>query len=267
MKVLIFVLLVSVTITGRGLASDRVTCESSSTLEALFRQERVVGTLVVYDGDAGLCVCWNADRAQEQLYPASTFKLFHALIGLDKGVVRSVDDVFYHYQGEKVFLESWKKDASLRSAIRDSQVPAFRELARRIGPERMKEGLISLDYGNKEIGTNLDSFWLAGPLKISAMEQARLLYELARKRLPLSKSDQDAVIETALKDRGEGWALYGKTGWATDNVSTPVGWFVGWLEKEDGLYSFAFNMDLEDSKRLPDRERLVQAALKELGIL
>jgi beta-lactamase class D len=41
-----------------------------------------------------------------------------------------------------------------------------------------------MDYGNTEIGTAVDTFWLPGPLKISAVEQTRFLAKLAQDALP-----------------------------------------------------------------------------------
>ena len=38
---------------------------------------------------------------------ASTFKIYNSLIGLHTGAVKDVDEVFYKYNGEKVFLKSW----------------------------------------------------------------------------------------------------------------------------------------------------------------
>lgn len=44
----------------------------------------------------------------------------------------------------------------LRDAIKVSNVPVYRELARRIGLKRMSENLALLNYGNKNIGVVVD---------------------------------------------------------------------------------------------------------------
>ena len=64
-----------------------------------------------------------------------------------------------------MYLESWKADASLRSAIKLSQVPAYKELARRIGAERMQANIKKLHYGNESMGNKIDSFCWKGRLK------------------------------------------------------------------------------------------------------
>ena len=108
---------------------------NTSRLDDVFARHGVNGTLVIYDVQKNGYWLHNAGRAAERFYPASTFKIFNSLIGLSEGVVKDADEVFYRYSGEPVYLESWKADASLRSAIKLSQVPAYKELARRIGTE------------------------------------------------------------------------------------------------------------------------------------
>ena len=44
----------------------------------------------------------------------------------------------------------------------------------------MKEEINKLNFGNKNIGEEIEQFWLKGPLKISAVEQCKLLTKLAK---------------------------------------------------------------------------------------
>ena len=50
-----------------------------------------------------------------------------------------------------------------------SHLPVYQQLAQKIGTVKMQENLSKIDYGNKNIGKNLTTFWLRGPLKISAI--------------------------------------------------------------------------------------------------
>ena len=160
-----------------------------------------------------------------------------------------------------------KADASLRSAIKLSQVPAYKELARRIGTERMQANIKKLHYGNESIGSKIDSFWLEGPLKISALEQVKLLTKLAQGKLPYPPAAQKEVCDITVLKRTDAYTLHGKTGWATDNIAVPVGWFVGWVEAKDNLYVFALNMDVPDAKDLPLREKIALECLTTLKVL
>ena len=104
---------------------------NTSRLDDIFARHGVNGTLVIYDVQKNGYWLHNAGRAAERFYPASTFKIFNSLIGLSEGVIKDADEVFYRYSGEPVYLESWKADASLRSAIKLSQgnlVISYRQL-------------------------------------------------------------------------------------------------------------------------------------------
>lgn len=236
-------------------------------LDDVFARHGVNGTLVIYDVQKNGYWLHNAGRAAERFYPASTFKIFNSLIGLSEGIVKDADEVFYRYGGEPVYFESWKADASLRSAIKLSQVPTYKELARRIGTERMQANIKKLHYGNESIGSKIDSFWLEGPLKISALEQVKLLTALARGQLPYPQKAQQQVCDITVLKQTDACTLHGKTGWAADNIKTPVGWFVGWAETKDNLYVFAMNMDLTDAADLPLRESITLECLRTLKLL
>lgn len=239
----------------------------SKKIEEIFEKNKLQGTLVVYDVENNSFIGYNKTRAEEQFYPASTFKIYNTLIGLHTGVIKNVDEIFYRYKGEKVFLKSWAQDSSLRYAIKVSQVPAYQLLARKIGTKQMQEEINRLNFGNKNIGEEIDQFWLKGPLKISAIEQSKLLAELAKNELPYSVDIQKQVQEITILEETKNWTLHGKTGWATSNIKIPIGWFVGWIEKKDKIYSFAINLDMKDNKDLPKREEIAKESLKVLNII
>lgn len=237
----------------------------SPEVARLFDQAGVKGTFVLYDPQRDQQVGHDHARAQQRYVPASTFKLANSLIGLSTGAVSGVDDVL-PYGGKPQPIKAWEQDMGLRDAIRVSNVPVYQELARRIGLPRMTEAVGKLDYGNGEVGQVVDNFWLRGPLKISALEQTRFVTRLAKGQLPVSAQAQASVREIARLEQGPGWTLYGKTGWATREVPQ-VGWWVGWVEKEGRVYTFALNIDMAGENDLPKRVELGKAALKQLGIM
>ncbi|MGL5933124.1 MAG: class D beta-lactamase [Cetobacterium sp.] len=236
-------------------------------IENIFKKNNVKGTFVLYNPEDQSFIGYNEKRATEGFYPASTFKIYNSLIALDAKVVQNVDEIFYKYNGEKVFLKSWAQDSNLRYAIKVSQVPAYKLLAKKIGMKKMQEEIDRLDFGNKKLGTEIDQFWLRGPLKISAIEQSKILAKLAKKELPYSDNIQQQVKDITLLENNQNWILYGKTGWATSNIDIPVGWFVGWIEKDNSIYSFAINLEMKDSKELPKREEIAKESLRVLGML
>ena len=239
--------------------------EENPEVGQLFKSAGVTGTFVLYDRHAGRLIGHNQTRSKVRFIPASTFKIPNSLIGLTTGAVKSVDDVL-PYGGKPQPFDTWEKDMGLREAIPLSNVPIYKELARRIGLERMREYVSKLGYGNEYIGETVDTFWLKGPLKISAVEQVRFLARLAEDKLPVPEDVQQSVREIVLLEQGENWQLYGKTGW--QNAPGPgVGWWVGWVLKDDRVYSFALNIDIQQESDAAKRIELGKASLKALGVL
>ena len=240
--------------------------EESPEVDELFNNAAVNGTFVLYDVTAQKYVGHNEARSGVRFLPASTFKIPNSLIGLSVGAVRSVDEVLPYKGPSQPFIKAWAKDMGLREAISLSNVPIYQELARRIGLDRMRENIVRMDYGNKEVGTSVDSFWLSGPLKISAVEQALFLAKLAQGTLPFPPEAQKSVREITLLEQGDDWKLYGKTGWQ-NAPGQGVGWWVGWVEKDGHIYAYALNIDILNETNKNKRVKLGKSSLKALGIM
>ncbi len=239
--------------------------KDSPEVERLFSDAGVEGTFVLYDVAEDTYVGVDRKRAETRFIPASTFKVPHTLIGLAEGAVTDVDQVL-PYGGEPQPYSSWERDMSLRDALPISNVPVYKGLARRITLERMAENIALMGYGNQDIGSVVDRFWLVGPLTISAIEQSVFLAELAQNELPYPADLQEQVHDITLVEQGEDWALHAKTGW-TDAPDPEIGWWVGWVVKEGNIYSFALNIDIVDDSGGKKRVPLGRESLEALGVL
>lgn len=239
--------------------------QESEAVAQLFRKAGVRGTFVVYDAAQDRFRGHNLKRARQRFIPASTFKIPNSLIGLSTGAVSSADEVL-PYGGKPQMFDIWEQDMGLRDAIRISNVPIYQELARRIGLKRMREGVEKLGFGNHDIGDSVDTFWLEGPLKISALEQCLFLVRLAAGQLPIDQSVQQTVRDMVQIESGEDWHLYGKTGWAT-SPDPDVGWWVGWVQGPGGVHAFALNIDMLADEDRGKRVELGKNSLRVLGIL
>lgn len=236
-----------------------------SDIETLFVDADVRGTFVVYDVSEGAIIGFDRNRAETRFIPASTFKVPHTLIGLAENAVEDVDEVL-PYGGKEQPFSSWEKDMSLRNALPISNVPVYQGLARRITVDRMANNLALLEYGNSEVGTVVDKFWLEGPLTISAVEQTVFLAALAQNKLPYTTKIQEQVREITRLENGDNWALHGKTGW-TNTPDPDIGWWVGWVVKQGKVYSFALNIDILEPSDAKKRVELGRKSLTALGIL
>ena len=232
----------------------------------LFAKNGVKGTFVLLDPATDTLHVSNAARAKERFTPASTFKIPNSAIGLHVGAVKDIDEVL-PFGGGPQFLKVWEQDMNLRDAIKHSNVPVYRELARRIGLERMRENVRALGYGNMEIGTVVDRFWLDGPLAISAIEQVEFLDRLLSGKLPLNPEAARAVQEVTALENTDSYALHGKTGWYWPKEGQQIGWWVGWVERDGKHYPFALNLDINKEEDAAKRIPIARECLKLIGEL
>jgi beta-lactamase class D len=210
------------------------------------------GAFVLYDSQANRFIRYNPQHCEERYLPASTFKILNSLIGLETGVIPDENYVI-HWDGTKYPIETWNQDHSMKTAIQNSVVWYYQELARRVGADKMKYWVEKANYGNYDISGNLDSFWLDGSLRISANEQIDFLQRLYTGQLPFSAHNIAIVKNLIIQKTTANYQLSGKTG-STQRVATHIGWFVGYVEKGGNVYYFATNIESDNQDGLANGE-------------
>lgn len=231
-------------------------------------------TAVVTDGATGRTLRYRPERAGERFVPASTFKVANTVIALETGVA-SGPEFALPWDSLRVprtgfFPEAWARDQTLRSAFRHSVYWFYQEVARRIGPARMRSWLQRFDYGNRSMDGGIDRFWLEGGLRISPEEQVRFLRRLVDGELGVGPGTLAALRDIALLQEGDGWRLYGKTGTSEVTATRENGWIVGWAEGPAGASFFTINMEGEGVwEEWPPQRRHVLAVrvLRATGML
>ncbi len=258
--------------------------ERSSPSTPSVRELRHPGCFLVYDMNTRRTRVWEAQACDLRTSPASTFKIPHALIGLETGVIPSAEAV-RPWDEEKHSSAPWgHADQTLTTAIRDSVVWYFQEVAAELGENRMLDYLERFDYGNKQVGGYLTTFWLDGTLAISGHEQMDFLRRFWLGKLPVAKRHVDAVREiltqpiTALRPRvGEpgdfdrAWGTTAKTAFktgATVHGAGHVTWLVGRVQ--DGENDVVFVSRVTGEGPPSARSSAVEGALQsllDLGLL
>ncbi|MCB0815127.1 MAG: class D beta-lactamase, partial [Flavobacteriales bacterium] len=163
------------------------------------------------------------------------------------------------------------RDLTLRESIVHSAYWYHREVARRAGAATLKHWLDTVGYGNADTTGGFDRTWVAGALRITPREQVHFLERLVRNELPFSQRSMDIVKDITLQEDTLGYRLHGKTGWAMGSEGS-TGWFVGWVEKDDGSGPYVFanrclTPDTLSETFGPARRAISVAVLKELGVL
>jgi beta-lactamase class D len=237
-----------------------------SELEKYF--EGYNAAFVLYDSNNDQYTRFNPERCAERFLPASTFKIMNSLVGLETGVIPDENYVI-QWDGTQYNITSWNQDHTLKTAIQNSVVWYYQELARRVGEEKMQSYVASANYGNENISGQIDTFWLDGELRISANEQVDFLRRLYQDELPFSARSTDIVKEILILEKTDSYQLNGKTG-SAQRVLPHQGWFVGYLETSENVYFFATNFESVDPDGIANGEiakRISRSILQELGLL
>ncbi len=234
-------------------------------LLSVFGKAGAKGTFALYDFAQDRLITVHHKRAETPYIPASTFKIVNTIIALETGAVSDVDEIVT-VDPASIRNPGWKEPMGLRGGFPASNVPVYQEVAKRVGLEAYAQWLKRLDYGNHSVGDEVTTFWLKGPLKISATAQARFLADVGRYALPVTDRSQSYLHEISLIEKNRTYELHAKAGWTTAPYPG-IGWWVGWVVQNGNFYGFALNMDMNDINLAPKREEIGRALLKELGLL
>lgn len=222
---------------------------------------------VLYDCSSQIFIKHNPDRCAERFLPASTYKIANSLIGLETGIIKDAEFVI-PWDSIKTWNENWNGDHNLRTAIKYSVVPWYKELARKIGRDSSQHYLNIFDYGNKSIGEKEDNYWLDNSLKISADEQVAFIKKFYEYKLPVSNRSLDIVKEIIIQDSTGNYVMRAKTGAGTKEDGTIIGWYVGYLETKENTYLFALNIDGKSFQEIqPLRKDLTYSIFRRLSII
>lgn len=200
--------------------------------------------VVVAESDAIQRWSGSAAECATRLSPASTYKIAHALIGLETGVI--TEETVEKWDGvRRPAQPKWNQDHTVLSAMRPSVLWFFQAMAPRIGAARAQQWLQRFHYGNTDTSGPITQYWVNGRLRISPDEQLAFVKKFYDGVLPVAKPRADrlkAALEqapgTVENARGvsrldaqwrSGISLNSKTGAATIESGESVSWLVGQL--------------------------------------
>ncbi|MGI2260454.1 penicillin-binding transpeptidase domain-containing protein [Shewanella sp. GXUN23E] len=253
-------------------------------------------TLVIAS-DSGVVKRVNPERTATAYSPFSTFKIPNSLIALDLGLIEDLQQPLSFDKSKYPVQSDWPKiwhenPIDLRTAFQHSAVPIYRQLATEIGKQSMQRYLDKFHYGNQDISSGLDNFWLGGSLTISADEQIAFLKSLYHGQLPVKPESLAKLKQVMLVEETPDYRLYAKTGGGrldsnksqgssksqdlsksqssdkSQSSGKSLGWYVGYVENTKGVFYFAMNIEGNEfwptmEQRLP----IMRAALVQAGVL
>ncbi|EMG0009497.1 OXA-24 family carbapenem-hydrolyzing class D beta-lactamase OXA-139 [Acinetobacter baumannii] len=239
--------------------------QHEKAIKSYFDEAQTQGVIIIKEGK-NLSTYGNAlARANKEYVPASTFKMLIALIGLENH--KATTNEIFKWDGKKRTYPMWEKDMTLGEAMALSAVPVYQELARRTGLELMQKEVKRVNFGNTNIGTQVDNFWLVGPLKITPVQEVNFADDLAHNRLPFKLETQEEVKKMLLIKEVNGSKIYAKSGWGM-GVTPQVGWLTGWVEQANGKkIPFSLNLEMKEGMSGSIRNEITYKSLENLGII
>jgi len=216
----------------------------------------------------------------QRVTPMSTFKVPLALMGFDAGILTGPHAPLWQYR------EEFKAPKRARKAVdptiweTESILWYSQELTRKLGMPAFRTYVTAFGYGNADVSGHagadpLTHSWLGSSLVISPDEQAAFIRRMLLGDVPVSEKARSLTLKVMPVYASGEWTVYGKTGsgWIRDgngkfDRSRPVGWFVGWAEKEGRTVVFARLLVDEKPSKVALGLKLRDAFLKTLsGVL
>ena len=192
--------------------------------------------------------------------PESTFKIAISLMGYDSGILIDEDNPEIDPdEGYQHYLNTHRGTHNPRTWMRDSCLWYSQKITPLLGLERFRQYVMDFDYGNRDIMGNGDAYdgltnsWVMSSMAISPMQQLRFVQKIVNKQLPVSQHAYDMTKKILFREElAGGWMLYGKTGAGyllnADKTRSSLkhGWFVGWMEKNGHIVTFAAHIEMEE---------------------
>lgn len=234
-------------------AAQQVT-ETLMDLSGVF--QGIQGCAVIYSPEKDQYAFYDKNLSEQGASPYSTFKIISTLSGLQNGVLENEESKM-NYTGIVYGNPAWNGDLTLKEAFQNSCVWYFRQVVDKIGESKMQEELQGLLYGNCDIsewsGSSLNSreelngFWLGSSLKISPLEQVKVLTQIFEGQSNYQESHIELLKNIMLVQENGDTKVYGKTGSGGNGEA----WFVGFSETDGERDYFAiFLMDREQKEKV-----------------
>ncbi len=228
------------------------------------------GSFVLYDLNGDTWNVYDMEQATLRTAPNSTYKIYDALFGLEEGVI-APDDSFMAWDGTNHPFEAWNRNQDLFSAMQSSVNWYFEEIDKQIGSSAIQDYIRKIGYGNEIVSANLSAYWMQGALKISPVEQVKLLTSLHNNRFDFAPENINAIknsicLFSSENFLSEGKNFYGKTGTGRVDDQDVNGWFVGLLETTGNTYFFATNIQAAENATGSKASEISLSILSHMGI-
>ena len=223
------------------------------------------GSFVLYDLENDIWSIHDIEHATLRVAPDSTYKIYDALFGLEEGVI-TPEDSFIACNGKNYPFETWNSDQTLQSAMTSSVNWYFQAIDEQLASTNIRNYIQQIGYGNENVSGRLSTYWLESSLKISPVEQVKLLTKLQNNSLGFSSENINAVKDAICLSSSDAGTFYGKTGTGRVDGQDVNGWFIGYIETADNTYFFATNIGADSDATGGNATEITMSILSDMNI-
>ncbi len=251
-------------------------CQKSPQIEEVDLSQYfggINGTAVFYHPEKQMYKIYNPALSTKQTSPCSTFKIMSAYLALSEKLI-SVENSQRDWNKTPYWNPHWHKNMEIAEAFQTSCVWYFRRLIDEAGQTKIQALLNRYNYGNKDISDwtgslnnneknpDLNGFWIESSLKISPLEQTRVLAGIFEESGNQTAADLAKIMQvsnTPVK-------IYGKTGMGVKNDRIADAWFVGFYEQDGQRIYFALRLDDKENNQVSDYRHKASRIAKQTAI-
>ena len=223
------------------------------------------GSFVLYDLGNDAWSIHDIEHATLRVAPDSTYKIYDALFGLEEGVI-TPEDSFIAWNGKNYPFETWNSDQTLQSAMTSSVNWYFQAIDEQLASTNIRNYIQQIGYGNENVSGRLSTYWLESSLKISPVEQVKLLTKLQNNSLGFSSENINAVKDSICIFSSDTVKFYGKTGTGRIDGQDVNGWFIGYIETINNTYFFATNIGADSDATGSNATEITMSILSDMNI-
>jgi len=182
---------------------------------------------------------YNKNRTDNRYSVGSSFNILNILFALESGVIKSTSDTL-HYRKDDLSKGFMRVD----SAYKLNHYPLFKEMAIRIGANKMKSYLKKIEYyGTMGRIGDLENFWQDSTLVVSTKEDIQLWKDLSLYNLPFGKSYQKQVLALAKDNNFEDLNVLSVL---SINDEDKICRYSGFIDINSNLITFSINFNTKN---------------------
>ncbi|MGV3466756.1 MAG: BlaR1 family beta-lactam sensor/signal transducer, partial [Heyndrickxia sp.] len=199
------------------------------------------GSFVLYDATKKQYQIYNRGMSEQRISPDSTYKIYSGLFALETNAISPKNNEQL-WDGTIYPFEKWNENQTISTALGNSVNWYFQRLDNKVGKKRLQYYFHKINYGNEDLSGGIDNYWLESSLKISPIEQVKLLRAFDKNTFGFKEENIRSVKKALFIEGQKQDQLYGKTGTGTVNGKDINGWFIGFVKKDNHIFYFAINI-------------------------